>query len=73
MMIELLIQRLRHAHSPVTLPDFERIASHFGYVRDHVTGSHYVFRNWSGRKYVIPVHGKKVKSVYIRNFLKEQE
>jgi predicted RNA binding protein YcfA (HicA-like mRNA interferase family) len=73
MKIEALIQRLRHAHSPVPLSDFEKIASHFGYMRDRVTGSHHVFRNWSGRKYVVPIHGKKVKAVYIRNFLKEQE
>ena len=73
MKIETLIQHLRHTHSPATLSEFEKIASHFGYVRDHVTGSHYVFRNWSGRKYVVPVHRKKIKSVYVQNFLKEQE
>jgi predicted RNA binding protein YcfA (HicA-like mRNA interferase family) len=73
MKIEVLIERLRDSHSPVPLSGFTRIAAHFGYSLDHVSGSHYVFRNWTGRKFVVPVHRKKIKAIYMRSFLKEQE
>jgi predicted RNA binding protein YcfA (HicA-like mRNA interferase family) len=73
MKIEDLIERLRGTQSPVSLSDFTRIVKHFGYTFDHATGSHSVFRNWSGRKFVAPVHNKRVKSVYVKLFLKEQE
>ena len=69
---ENLIGKLRESRSPVSLADFTRVAGHFGYVLDHVTGSHYVFRNWTGRKYVVPVHKRRIKAIYIRNFIKEQ-
>jgi predicted RNA binding protein YcfA (HicA-like mRNA interferase family) len=72
MRIEILIERLSESRSPVSLHDFARVAGHFGYSLDHVTGSHYVFRNWTGRKYVVPVHREKMKAVYVRNFIKEQ-
>jgi predicted RNA binding protein YcfA (HicA-like mRNA interferase family) len=73
MKIEMLIERLRDSHSPVSLSDFTRIAAHLGYSLDHVAGSHYVFRNWTGKKFVVPVHRKKIKPIYVRSFLKEQE
>ena len=73
MKVEDLIERLRHTHSPISLDDFTRVAGHFGYLLDHVSGSHYVFRNWTGRKYVTPVHKRKIKAVYVRNFIKGQE
>ena len=73
MKVETLIERVRKSHAPLSLSEFEKIARHFGFELDHVTGSHHVFRNWTGRKYVVPVHHKKVKAVYLRNFLKEQE
>ena len=70
--IEALVQKLRSSRSPVTLSEFVRVAHHFGYELDHVRGSHHVFRNWAGRKYVVPVHREYVKAVYVRNFIKEQ-
>lgn len=72
MKIENLVERLSESRSPASLADFARVAGHFGYSLDHVTGSHYVFRNWIGRKYVVPVHGGRIKAVYVRTFIKEQ-
>ena len=71
--ILILIRQLRTANSPVPLGEFKRAAEHFGFTLDHITGSHHVFRNWTGKKYVVPVHHKKIKAVYVRKFIKEQE
>jgi predicted RNA binding protein YcfA (HicA-like mRNA interferase family) len=71
--IQRLIGQLAQSHSPVPVAKFERVAQHFGFVLDHVRGSHYIFRNWTGKKYVMPVHANKIKGFYIRNFIKEQQ
>lgn len=73
MKIETLIERLKEARSPVSLSEFIRVAKHFGYSHDDTRASRDVFRNWSGRRYVVPVHSRKIKAVYMRNFIKEQE
>jgi len=73
MKIENLLERLRSTRSPVSIADFKRICSHFGYTLDHISGSHHVFRNWTGKKYVVPVHKGKIKAFYVRNFIKEQQ
>lgn len=73
MKIEKLLESLRKAHSPIPLAEFMKVAKHFGFTLDHITGSHFVFRNWTGKKYSIPVHHQKIKAVYVRNFIKEQE
>ena len=70
--IDQLIQKLARSHSPVSMGDFVKVAAHFGYALDHVSGSHYVFRNWTGKKFVVPVHNKKVKAIYVRMFIKDQ-
>lgn len=70
--IEALIRQLRWTRSPVPLPMFTRVAKHFGYELDHARGSHHVFRSWTGKKYVVPVHKNAIKAVYARNFIKEQ-
>ena len=70
--IEKLIERLSQSHSPVSLNEFKKVSAYFGYDLDHITGSHYIFRNWTGRKFSIPVHNNKIKPVYVRNFIKEQ-
>lgn len=73
MNIDKLIRKVETAHSPISLGEFERVAEHFGYTLDHVNGSHHVFRNWIGRKFVVPVRNRKIKVIYGRLFLKEQE
>lgn len=70
--IDKLIAKLKVTNSPCSFSDFSKIAKHFGFVIDHISGSHHVYRNWTGRKFVVPVHGKKIKAVYIKLFLKEQ-
>ncbi|MFN0157212.1 MAG: type II toxin-antitoxin system HicA family toxin [Bacteroidota bacterium] len=57
----------------MSLPDFAKVALHFGFTLDHIAGSHHVFRSWSGRKFIVPVHNKRIKPVYVRLFLKEME
>jgi predicted RNA binding protein YcfA (HicA-like mRNA interferase family) len=57
------VERMKKAHSPVSLNDFKLVADYFGFSLDHITGSHHVFRNWTGKKYVVPVHDKKIKAV----------
>ena len=64
---------MKKSNSPISIREFIQVAGHFGFTLDHVTGSHHVFRNWTGKKYVIPVHHKKIKAIYIRKFIKEQE
>ncbi|MFH2004001.1 MAG: type II toxin-antitoxin system HicA family toxin [Bacteroidota bacterium] len=73
MEIEILITNIKRTHSPINLKDFNRIAEHFGFQLDHIKGSHFVYRNWTGKKFVIPVHNKKIKALYVRKFIKEQE
>ena len=72
MVIERLIGQLKSTNSPCSLSDFNRVAQHYGFVLDHITGSHYVYRNWTGKKFIAPVHNKKIKSVYEKMFLKDQ-
>lgn len=73
MKIEKLVESFKQSRSPVSLADFVRVAKYFGYSLDHIKGSHHVFRNWTGKKVVVPVHNQKVKAFYVRNFIKEQE
>lgn len=70
--IDQLVKKLSRGHSPVSLKDFTKVAEHFGYVLDHVSGSHHVFRNWTGKKFVVPVHERRIKAIYVRVFIKEQ-
>ena len=71
--IDKLIIKLKRNRSPVPLSEFNKVAQHFGYSIDHIRGSHYVFRNWTGRKFIVPVHSNKIKAVYARIFIEEQE
>lgn len=73
MKIEELIRKLKHSKSPVSLSDFSKVAKYFGYSLDYVQGSHYVFRSWTGRKFIVPVHQNRIKAIYMKIFLKEQE
>ncbi|MBI5475348.1 MAG: type II toxin-antitoxin system HicA family toxin [Ignavibacteriales bacterium] len=71
--IEKLIIKLKRSRLPISLAEFNKAAQHFGYSIDHIRGSHHVFRNWTGRKFVVPVHNNKIKAVYARIFIEEQE
>jgi len=50
----------------VTLAEAVYVLTHAGFVHDLGKGSHQVYRHSDGRRMVIPVHGKDIKPVYIR-------
>ncbi|HEV7798736.1 MAG TPA: type II toxin-antitoxin system HicA family toxin [Pyrinomonadaceae bacterium] len=63
-----LIERLKNHPKGVTFDDIRRLLLHEGFDLDHVTGSHHIFKK-SGMTFVIPVHGNRVKSVYVRRLI----
>lgn len=73
MNIEEKIERYKSSHSAISLNDFIKVAKYFGFVLDNISGSHHIFRNWTGKKFSIPVHNKKIKAFYARKFIKEQQ
>jgi len=48
-----------------TFDDIRTLLSQEGFELDRVTGSHHIFKR-SGVTFVIPVHGNRVKSVYVK-------
>ena len=50
----------------LTFGEFESALFMAGWSLDRVKGSHHVYRSPKGQMLTIPVHGKTVKPVYIR-------
>ncbi len=63
-----LLDRLIKNPKGATFNDIRTLLSHEGFELDRVTGSHHVFKK-SGITFVIPVHAKRVKSVYVRRVI----
>lgn len=66
---EKLRQKLRNNPKDATLQEVETLLFAFGFERTRVQGSHHIYEYRDGkivRKIVIAVHGRKLKSVYVR-------
>ncbi|MBE2272046.1 MAG: type II toxin-antitoxin system HicA family toxin [Anaerolinea sp.] len=69
-----LRRKLRNNPKAATKQDVETLLGHFGYILDHVTGSHHVYlRETEDERHriVIPFHGTKVKALYVKLVLTE--
>ncbi len=65
---EKLRRKLRNNPTGARMQDLETLLTRFGFVLDRVSGSHHLFVYREGRVYrsiSIPLHGRKVKKVYV--------
>jgi predicted RNA binding protein YcfA (HicA-like mRNA interferase family) len=62
------LQKLRQNPNDVSFDDLRQALEAEGFVLDHTTGSHHVFRASSGVKVVIPF-ARPVKAIYVRQAL----
>ena len=60
-----LLAHLKNNPRGATFDDIRTLLSQEGFELDRVTGSHHIFKR-SGVTFVIPVHGNRVKSVYVK-------
>jgi predicted RNA binding protein YcfA (HicA-like mRNA interferase family) len=70
---EKLRQRLRNNPKDATLQQVETLLSSFGFSRVRIQGSHHIYEYDDGtiiKKVVVPVHGTKVKSVYVKRVIR---
>jgi predicted RNA binding protein YcfA (HicA-like mRNA interferase family) len=63
-----LLNRLTKKPKEATLDDIRKLLAHEGFALDRVTGSHHIFKK-AGVTFVIPVHGNRVKSVYVKRVI----
>ena len=63
-----LLDRLANNPKEASFDDIRMLLSYEGFRLDRVTGSHHVFKG-EGITFVIPVHGNRVKSVYVRRVI----
>ena len=62
---EKLFLKLENNPNDAMFSDIRKLLEEEGFLLDRVTGSHHIFRK-QGVIFVIPVHKKRVKSVYVR-------
>jgi predicted RNA binding protein YcfA (HicA-like mRNA interferase family) len=63
-----LRRKLRNNPRDATMQEVETLLLRFDFVLERVSGSHHIYR-YNGvpvRKIVIPLHGRKVKEVYVK-------
>ena len=60
-----LLERLKNNPKGATFADIRTLLLSEGFRLDRITGSHHIFKK-SGVIFVIPVHAKRVKSVYVK-------
>lgn len=70
--------RLKLKNNPKgrTKQEIITLLGHYGFVLDHVTGSHHVFvlALWGQtHRIVVPIHGQNVKPVYVKLVLEKIE
>jgi predicted RNA binding protein YcfA (HicA-like mRNA interferase family) len=69
---EKLRLKLRNNPKGRTKQDIFTLLGHFGFILDHVTGSHHVFRceiNGTIYRIVVPIHGQKIKPLYVKEII----
>lgn len=65
---EKLFERLKNSPHNATFTDLKALLVAEGFHLDRIDGSHHVFKK-GPVIFVIPAHGKKVKSVYVKRAL----
>jgi predicted RNA binding protein YcfA (HicA-like mRNA interferase family) len=65
---EKLIDRLRSNPQSATFTDIRNLLEYEGFYLDRVTDSHHVFI-YAETIFVIPIHHKQVKAIYIQKVL----
>ena len=56
--------------SEMRFGELRRWVESHGWVLERINGSHHVFRMPNGGHFAVPVHGGKVKPVYVRQIKK---
>ncbi|MCL4253243.1 MAG: type II toxin-antitoxin system HicA family toxin [Anaerolineae bacterium] len=69
---EKLLRRLRNNPTDVSFQDLETLLFRFGFQFIRANGSHHLYEYeqkdiW--RQVIIPVHGRKIKSVYVKKVI----
>ena len=60
-----LLAKLENSPFDATFSDIRKLLEEEGFTLDRISGSHHIFRK-QGVIFVIPVHKKRVKSVYTK-------
>lgn len=64
---EKLRRKLRNNPKGATMQEVETLLGYFGFRRTRVSGSHHIFESEAyPEKIAFPLHGRKVKAVYVR-------
>jgi predicted RNA binding protein YcfA (HicA-like mRNA interferase family) len=63
-----LLDRLTNNPKGATFHDVSTLLFHEGFELKRIRGSHYIFSK-SDTTFVIPVHGNRVKSAYVRRII----
>ncbi len=65
---EKLRERLKNNPNNATFSEIRKLLEQEGFVLDRITGSHHIFTKGEVT-FVIPVHNKKVKSIYVKRVI----
>jgi predicted RNA binding protein YcfA (HicA-like mRNA interferase family) len=71
-----LLQKLRNNPKEATMQQLETLLGYYGFFLDRITGSHhiFIFRDEHFEIFInVPLHGKKVKTTYVKEALKKLE
>ena len=63
-----LFDKLKNNPKDATFSQIEKLLLSEGFTLDRISGSHHIFKNGLVT-FVLPVHGNKVKSVYVRRVI----
>jgi predicted RNA binding protein YcfA (HicA-like mRNA interferase family) len=64
-----LRQKLRNNPTEASMQDVETLLLRFGFSLARISGSHHIYEYEEGsvsRQIVVPLHGRKVKKVYVK-------
>jgi predicted RNA binding protein YcfA (HicA-like mRNA interferase family) len=67
-----LLAKLRNNPKAATMQQLETLLGYFGFQLSRVTGSHHIFIYTDGEVEIVinvPLHGKKVKTYYVKQAL----
>jgi predicted RNA binding protein YcfA (HicA-like mRNA interferase family) len=62
-------RRLAQRPNNVRFEELRRVLEAYGWRLDRISGSHHVFER-GGARFSVPIHGGKVKPVYVRQALR---
>ena len=65
---EKLHKRLKNNPNSSTFSDIRKLLEQEGFALDRITGSHHIFTK-DEITFVVPVHNRKVKTIYVKRVL----